>query len=110
MKFLEKKSLKRTAQNFRMLIEDDGKGEENQDNSGNTGSDSNSGGGEKKKGGGGGSGGGSAATPQEGWIQDAIGWWYRNADGTWPAATWMYLPYNDAMVQWSGITSMNRDI
>lgn len=93
----EKKSLKRTAQNFRMLIEDDGKGEENQDNSGYTGSDSNSGGGEKKKGGGGGSGGGSAATPQEGWIQDAIGWWYRNADRTLPAATWMYLPYNDAM-------------
>lgn len=24
----------------------------------------------------------------EGWVLDANGWWYRNADGTWPANKW----------------------
>lgn len=24
----------------------------------------------------------------EGWVLDANGWWYRNADGSWPANTW----------------------
>lgn len=29
------------------------------------------------------------------WVQDAIGWWYRKPDGTWPMNTWMYLTYNN---------------
>ncbi len=29
-----------------------------------------------------------------GWIQNETGWWYRNADGTWPANTWAQLDYN----------------
>lgn len=27
----------------------------------------------------------------EGWVQDDKGWWYRNADGTWPAMCWKWL-------------------
>ena len=26
-----------------------------------------------------------------GWMQDGYGWWYRNADGTYPANCWMYM-------------------
>lgn len=26
-----------------------------------------------------------------GWIKDNIGWWYRNADGTWPKNQWLKL-------------------
>ncbi len=29
-----------------------------------------------------------------GWVQNETGWWYRNADGTWPANTWAQLAYN----------------
>lgn len=35
--------------------------------------------------------GNSAAAPAqqtEGWVQDATGWWYRNADGSYPMNTW----------------------
>lgn len=28
------------------------------------------------------------------WAQDANGWWYRYADGTWPAAKWVELDWN----------------
>ncbi len=28
------------------------------------------------------------------WFMDAIGWWYRNPDGSYPINTWKYLPYN----------------
>lgn len=28
------------------------------------------------------------------WVQNEIGWWYRNADGTWPAAKWVQLDWN----------------
>lgn len=28
------------------------------------------------------------------WIQDAVGWWYRNADGTYPANNWWQDPAN----------------
>lgn len=28
------------------------------------------------------------------WVQNEIGWWYRNADGTWPAAQWVELEWN----------------
>lgn len=28
------------------------------------------------------------------WVQNEIGWWYRNADGTWPAAKWVELEWN----------------
>ncbi len=34
---------------------------------------------------GGGTPGGASA---EGWMQDMAGWWYRNADGSWPANMW----------------------
>lgn len=29
---------------------------------------------------------GGAST--EGWMQDSVGWWYRNADGSWPKNQW----------------------
>ncbi len=28
------------------------------------------------------------------WVQDAIGWWYRNTDGTWPKSQWEELEWN----------------
>ncbi len=28
------------------------------------------------------------------WIQDSIGWWYQNDDGSWPAATWSWIDGN----------------
>lgn len=28
------------------------------------------------------------------WMLDAIGWWYKNPDGTWPKDIWVYLTYN----------------
>ena len=34
----------------------------------------------------------------EGWVHDAAGWWWRNADGTWPKSTWKEL-------KWNGTTS-----
>lgn len=27
----------------------------------------------------------------EGWISDSVGWWYRNADGSYPANAWKYI-------------------
>lgn len=30
---------------------------------------------------------------KEGWVKDAKGWWYRNADGSWPANEWAYLEW-----------------
>jgi len=36
-----------------------------------------------------GSGGGISYTGQ--WIKNDIGWWYRNANGTWPANTWKQI-------------------
>ncbi len=34
---------------------------------------------------------GQALTPQTGWNKDAIGWWYLNEDGTYPASNWKYI-------------------
>lgn len=31
------------------------------------------------------------------WILDAIGWWYKNPDGTYPFNTWLQLMYNTRM-------------
>lgn len=28
------------------------------------------------------------STTKAGWVKDSKGWWYRNEDGSWPAATW----------------------
>lgn len=28
------------------------------------------------------------------WIQDATGWWFRFTNGSYPASSWQYLPYN----------------
>ena len=28
---------------------------------------------------------------KEGWVKDAKGWWYRNADGSWPVSEWMII-------------------
>ena len=28
------------------------------------------------------------AAPKAGWVKDSKGWWYRNADGTWPSSRW----------------------
>ncbi len=36
----------------------------------------------------------SQTTYTAGWVQNETGWWYRNADGTWPANTWAQLAYN----------------
>ena len=30
-----------------------------------------------------------------GWIQDSKGWWYRYADGRWPANCWAQLPWKN---------------
>lgn len=30
----------------------------------------------------------STAQAKAGWVKDSKGWWYRNADGTWPKNTW----------------------
>lgn len=63
------------------------------------------------------------ATPEEfmktwvtepvGWIHDAAGWWYRNADGTWPKMCWKLINHHwylfgnsgymlTGWVQWDG--------
>ncbi len=36
----------------------------------------------------------SAPAVSEGWVEDAVGWWYRYADGTWPVNAWAELSYN----------------
>lgn len=28
------------------------------------------------------------------WIQDTVGWWYKNQDGTYPKSCWQHLSYN----------------
>ena len=36
----------------------------------------------------------SAVTPikvEMGWVKDSKGWWYRNADGSWPMSKWLHL-------------------
>ena len=33
------------------------------------------------------------------WVQGAGGWWYQNADGTYPASTWVQLVWN-GISQW----------
>ena len=36
----------------------------------------------------------SAVTPikvEMGWVKDSKGWWYRNADGSWPKSKWLHL-------------------
>lgn len=30
----------------------------------------------------------NGSTTKDGWVKDDKGWWYRNADGTWPASAW----------------------
>lgn len=30
------------------------------------------------------------------WLQDNVGWWYQNDDGTWPASTW----FQDVDYKW----------
>ncbi len=93
------KTMKRTAQNFRISSEVSGGGH--------------SGGGSSS---GGSSGGGSGKTAVKGnpplvfngdfslysdtyWVEDTVGWWYRLPDGTWPANMWCYLPYK-GVVEW----------
>lgn len=37
------------------------------------------------------------ATPQQsqpGWIQDDHGWWWKNADGSWPASEWKLIDHH----------------
>lgn len=43
--------------------------------------------------------GGSSSSSQGSgqWILDAIGWWYKNPDGSYPVNTWMQLMYNSRM-------------
>lgn len=49
----------------------------------------------------------------EGWVHDAAGWWWRNADGTWPAMCWKLINHHwylfgasgymlTGWVQWDG--------
>ena len=33
------------------------------------------------------------------WVQDSVGWWYKKADGTWPADCWIQLAWNGT-TQW----------
>ena len=33
----------------------------------------------------------AAPTVQSGWMLNEVGWWYLNADGSYPAAQWMYI-------------------
>lgn len=44
-----------------------------------------------------------AAAPAEGqWIQDTIGWWYRRADGTYPANNWFMDPASGKYYMFDG--------
>ena len=50
---------------------------------------------------GGSSDGGSSTTSTSGtWILDAVGWWYRNADNSYPYGTWAYLYYSTNNYKW----------
>lgn len=37
---------------------------------------------------------------QGGWVKNAVGWWYKNKDGSWPANTWAYLTKDSPDKQW----------
>ena len=52
-------------------------------------------------------------TEQEGWVHDAAGWWYRNADGSYPKMCWKLIDHHwylfggsgymlTGWVQWDG--------
>jgi len=54
-----------------------------------------------------------AAPAPEGWVHDAAGWWWRNADGTWPTMCWKLINHHwylfgasgymlTGWVQWNG--------
>jgi len=54
-----------------------------------------------------------AAQVLEGWVHDAAGWWWRNADGTWPKMEWKLINHHwylfgdsgymlTGWVQWDG--------
>lgn len=54
-----------------------------------------------------------AAQESEGWVHDATGWWYRNADGSYPAMCWKLINHHwylfggsgyvlTGWVQWDG--------
>jgi len=34
------------------------------------------------------------SSPSGQWVQDAKGWWYRRADGSWPKSQWIELSWN----------------
>ena len=62
-----------------------------------------SGGGSGSGGGGGARGGGAIAPKKQSgtWIKDNVGWWYKNADGSYPKASWqkidnVWYVFNDA--------------
>lgn len=43
------------------------------------------------------------AAPAEGqWLQDAVGWWYRRADGTYPANSWFMDPASGKYYMFDG--------
>lgn len=37
------------------------------------------------------SGNGTSSSAQTGWVKNSVGWWYRYADGAWPATTWSQI-------------------
>lgn len=37
---------------------------------------------------------------QGGWVKNAVGWWYKNKDGSWPANAWAYLTKDSPDKQW----------
>lgn len=46
---------------------------------------------------------GGGAAPSEGqWLQDAAGWWYRKADGTYPADSWFMDPASGKYYMFDG--------
>lgn len=61
--------------------------------SGGSGGGSSSGGGGSTSRSSAGSGGGPGKESGE-WIQDTVGWWYKNQDGTYPKSCWQQLSYN----------------
>jgi hypothetical protein len=45
---------------------------------------------------------GEKVKPQTGWIKDAVGWWYRNEDGSYPKDEWVNIDGNDYCFDASG--------
>lgn len=39
----------------------------------------------------------TSARYEEGWVQDAVGWWYRYGDGSYPVSGWRYLSWQNQM-------------